>query len=305
MSIRPIKKLATSQPTIEGAGVHLRRAFGFGETSDTDPFLLFDDFRNERPEQYQAGFPWHPHRGIETITYVLAGTVDHGDSLGNEGSLGAGDVQWMTAGSGIIHQEMPHGDANGRMHGFQLWANLPSSLKMTNPRYQDVASKDIPEVTEDDGTRARVICGSFWGVTGPVDGVAAEPQYLDISLPPLTKRRLPVETTRQAFAYIFEGSGTFAEASEPRPVATETAGGAVAPATGPIENRSLVIFDRGDEVVVEAGEHGLRFLLVSGKPLKEPVAWYGPIVMNTEAELRQAFAEYKDGTFLKHQKTEG
>src|SRR2546430_868795 len=163
MSIRPIKRIVQSQPTIEGAGVRLRRAFGFGDTKEFDPFLLFDDFRNENPEDYLAGFPWHPHRGIETITYVLAGTVNHGDSLGNKGALGAGDVQWMTAGSGILHQEMPRGDPQGRMHGFQLWANLPSSLKMTRPRYQDISGGDIPEVTDDDGTRVRVICGSFWG----------------------------------------------------------------------------------------------------------------------------------------------
>jgi len=173
MSIRPIKRILQSQPTIEGAGVRLRRAFGFGDTKEFDPFLLFDDFRNENPEDYLAGFPWHPHRGIETITYVLAGTVNHGDSLGNKGALGAGDVQWMTAGSGILHQEMPQGDPQGRMHGFQLWANLPSSLKMTRPRYQDISGGDIPEVTDDDGTRVRVICGSFWGKTGPVEGVAA------------------------------------------------------------------------------------------------------------------------------------
>ncbi len=298
MSIRPIKKLHTSTPTIEGAGVHLRRAFGFGDTSETDPFLLFDDFRNDRPENYLAGFPWHPHRGIETITYVLAGTVNHGDSLGNNGNLGAGDVQWMTAGSGIIHQEMPLGDDHGRMHGFQLWANLPSSLKMTDPRYQDVKSADIPEVIDDDETTARVICGTFWGVSGPVDGIAADPQYLDIRVPPLTTKRLPVETTKHAFAYIFDGSGTFGNASAPRSVATETIG--TVEFSSPIENRSLVVFDRGDEVVVEAGETGVRFLLVSGKPLNEPVAWQGPIVMNTEAELRQAFAEYREGTFLKH-----
>jgi quercetin 2,3-dioxygenase len=159
MSIRPVKRIIESQPTIEGAGVRLRRAFGFGETGEFDPFLLLDDFRNDRPEDYRAGFPWHPHRGIETITYVLAGSVDHGDSLGNRGKLGAGDVQWMTAGSGILHQEMPQGDAQGRMHGFQLWANLPSSLKMTAPRYQDVKAAEIPEIVDDDGTRVRVVCG--------------------------------------------------------------------------------------------------------------------------------------------------
>jgi redox-sensitive bicupin YhaK (pirin superfamily) len=300
MSVRPIKKLATSVPAIEGAGVHLRRAFGFGDTSETDPFLLFDDFRNDRPSDYLPGFPWHPHRGIETITYVLAGNVEHGDSLGNTGSLGAGDVQWMTAGSGIIHQEMPHGDDQGRMHGFQLWANLPSSLKMTDPRYQDVSSSEIPEIVDDDETRVRIICGSFWGATGPVDGIAAEPQYLDVRVPPLTRKRLPVETTRHAFAYVFAGSGRFGNASAPRPVATETVGALTPPDSSVIENRSLVIFDRGDEVVVDAGERGIRFLLVSGKPLGEPVAWAGPIVMNTEAELQQAFAEYRDGSFLKH-----
>src|SRR5947208_1549427 len=216
MSIRPIKSIIQSQPTIEGAGVKLRRAFGFGNTGDFDPFLLLDDFRNEHPEDYLAGFPWHPHRGIETITYVLSGTVQHGDSLGNRGALGAGDVQWMTAGSGILHQEMPKGDERGRMHGFQLWANLPRSLKMTDPRYQDILAKDVPEVVDDAG------------------------------------------------------------------------------------NRSLVLFDSGDEITVQAGEAGIRFLLVSGRPLEEPVAWAGPIVMNTQAELRHAYAELQDGTFIKH-----
>ncbi len=300
MSVRPPKKLGTSTPAIEGAGVHLRRAFGFGDTRDTDPFLLFDDFRNDDPERYRAGFPWHPHRGIETITYVLAGNVEHGDSLGNTGSLGAGDVQWMTAGSGIIHQEMPHGDERGRMHGFQLWANLPSSLKMTAPRYQDVRSADIPEIVDDDETRVRVICGNFRGVAGPVDGVAAEPQYLDVRVPPLTRKRLPVETTRHAFAYVFAGSGVFANAGDPRPVATENPGMGEATTLSSVADRSLVIFDRGDEVVIDSGENGIRFLLVSGTPLGEPVAWAGPIVMNTDAELRQAFAEYRNGTFLKH-----
>jgi redox-sensitive bicupin YhaK (pirin superfamily) len=301
MSIRPIKSIATSQPTMEGAGVRLRRGFGFGDPGETDPFLLFDDFRNDRPEDYLAGFPWHPHRGIETITYVLAGNVEHGDSLGNVGSLGAGDVQWMTAGSGIIHQEMPKGDEEGRMHGFQLWANLPSSLKMTAPRYQDVASADIPEVTDDDATRVRIICGSFWGKTGPVDGVAAEPRYLDVSVAPLTRKILPVETTRNAFAYVFAGSGTFGNASDAMPVMTEIGGNEdlTIPTMG---DHSLVVFDRGDEVVVEAGEHGIRFLLVSGKPLGEPVAWQGPIVMNTQEELQQAFRDYQNGTFLKHEK---
>ncbi len=299
MSIRPVKRVIQSEPTLEGAGVKLRRAFGFGNTTDFDPFLLLDDFRNENPDDYKAGFPWHPHRGIETITYVLAGTVDHGDSLGNSGVLGAGDVQWMTAGRGILHQEMPQGDPKGRMHGFQLWANLPSSLKMTDPRYQDVPSRDIPEVTDDDGTRVRVICGDFWGKTGPVDGIAADPRYLDVWVPPGTRKTLPVETSRHAFAYVFEGTGTFRDASEPRDVRTEGVGAMDAPAEEEAVNRSLVLFDRGDEVTIQAGEEGIRFLLVSGKPIEEPVAWHGPIVMNTEEQLRQAYTELREGTFIR------
>jgi redox-sensitive bicupin YhaK (pirin superfamily) len=299
MSMRPVKRIVEATPTIEGAGVKLRRAFGFGETSEFDPFLLFDDFRNESPADYLAGFPWHPHRGIETITYVLAGSVDHGDSLGNRGSLTAGDVQWMTAGRGILHQEMPHGDPQGRMHGFQLWANLPASLKMTAPRYQDVKGSDIPEVVDDDGTRVRVVCGDFWGVKGPIDGVAADPRYLDVSIPPGVRKTLPVETSRHAFAYIFAGDGTFRDASTPQHIVTETVGpgGHAGPALA--GNRSLVLFDRGDGITVQAGEKGVRFLLVSGKPIEEPVAWYGPIVMNTQAELRQAIAELRDQTFIK------
>ena len=283
---------------MEGAGVRLHRAFGFGNTGDFDPFLLLDDFRNENPSDYLAGFPWHPHRGIETITYVLAGTVDHGDSLGNSGKLKDGDVQWMTAGSGILHQEMPKGDPQGRMHGFQLWANLPASMKMTAPRYQDVAAADIPEVTEDDGTRVRVICGSFWGQTGPVDGIAADPRYLDVWVPPGKRRTLEVQTARHAFAYVFEGSGTFRDASEPRTIRDED-GNVV---TLPLEetgNRSLVLFDSGDEVTVQAGKEGIRFLLVSGRPIEEPVAWAGPIVMNTQEQLKQAYSELRDGTFIR------
>ena len=298
MSIRPVARIIEATPTIEGAGVKLHRGFGFGDTEEFDPFLLFDDFRNERPADYLAGFPWHPHRGIETITYVLAGEVSHGDSLGNSGTLGAGDIQWMTAGRGIMHQEMPKGDDHGRMHGFQLWANLPSSLKMTTPRYQDVASKEIPEVQDDDGTVVRVVCGDFWGKRGPVDGIAADPRYLDVWVPAGRRKTLPVETTRHAFAYVFEGSGSFRDASAPFGVLTEKSNDAtVREQTG---NRSLVLFDRGDEVTVHAGEQGIRFLLVSGKPLEEPVAWYGPIVMNTQAELRHAITELNDGTFIKH-----
>lgn len=298
MSIRPIKRLIKAKPTVEGAGVRLRRAFGFGHTSDFDPFLLLDDFRNDVPEDYLAGFPWHPHRGIETITYVLAGTVEHGDSMGNRGAIAAGDVQWMTAGRGIIHQEMPKGDKLGQMHGFQLWANLPAKLKMTAPRYQEIKAAEIQEVTEDDGTRARIICGSFWGKRGPVDGIAADPTYLDVSVPPGKRRSLPVETTRHAFAYIFAGSGKFCNSSEPLAVPTEGVGWADTSPPIAAENRSLVLFDSGDEVTVQAGDEGIRFLLVSGKPLQEPVAWYGPIVMNTQEQLQQAYSELKEGTFL-------
>ena len=299
MSLRPVKRLVQSKPTLEGAGVHLRRAFGFGNTTDFDPFLLLDDFRNDVPEDYLAGFPWHPHRGIETITYVLAGTVEHGDSMGNRGAIGTGDVQWMTAGRGIIHQEMPKGDQAGRMHGFQLWANLPSSLKMTAPRYQEVKAANIPEVQDDDGTRVRVVCGSFWGTKGPVEGVAADPIYLDVSVPPRHTRTLPVETTRHAFAYVFAGSGKFCNASGPLAVPTEPVGWADTVPPTEASNRSLVLFDRGDELTVRAGEDGIRFLLVSGNPIAEPVAWYGPIVMNTQEQLRQAFQELERGTFLK------
>ncbi|MDH4036494.1 MAG: pirin family protein [Candidatus Krumholzibacteria bacterium] len=299
MSIRAVKEITPSQPTLEGAGVKLRRAFGFGKTDVFDPFLLFDDFRGERPEDYIAGFPWHPHRGIETITYVLAGEVSHGDSLGNSGTLGAGDVQWMTAGSGILHQEMPTGDPRGRMHGFQLWANLPRSLKMTTPRYQDVKSGEIPEVVDDNGTRVRVVVGDYAGRRGPVEGIAADPRYLDVFVPAGRRKTLKVEINRHAFAYVFEGAGSFRDASAPQVVQTDRVqpdGAEIRDLTG---NRSLVLFDRGDEVTVQAGPEGVRFLLVSGKPLEEPVAWQGPIVMNTPEELRQAYAELREGTFIK------
>lgn len=296
MSIRPVKRTTHAEPTLEGAGVHLHRGFGFGETSEFDPFLLFDDFRNDIPEDYLKGFPWHPHRGIETITYVLAGTVEHGDSMGNKGAISPGDVQWMTAGSGIIHQEMPKGDEQGRMHGFQLWANLPSSLKMTAPHYQEVLSAQIPEVTDDDGTRVRIVSGSFWGAKGPVDGIAADPIYLDVSVPPGKRKVLPMDTRRHAFAYVFAGGGNFDYASSPQAVATEGPNGIESSNS---DNRSLVLFDDGDEVSVQAGDEGVRFLLVSGKPLEEPVAWYGPIVMNTQAELQRAFEDLQAGTFIK------
>jgi redox-sensitive bicupin YhaK (pirin superfamily) len=305
MSLRAVKQIFETKPMLEGAGVKLQRAFGFGKTTEFDPFLLLDDFRSDNPADYVAGFPWHPHRGIETITYVLAGEVAHGDSLGNKGHMTAGDVQWMTAGSGILHQEMPKGDAEGRMHGFQLWANLPAALKMTDPRYQDIPSSAIPEVTEDDGSKARIICGEFWGKKGPVEEVAAgmssvDARYVDISVPPGKRKRIQVETTRNAFAYVFAGAGSFRDASEPRAVLTESGADPNAQAVYDAKNHSLVLFDRGDEIVVHAGPEGIRFLLVSGKPLEEPVAWYGPIVMNTDAELRQAVSELQNGTFIRH-----
>ena len=293
VSIRPVQKVINARPTMEGAGVKLHRGFGFGSTSEFDPFLLFDDFRGDEPSAYSAGFPWHPHRGIETITYVLAGTVEHGDSMGNKGEIGAGDIQWMTAGRGIIHQEMPKGDALGRMHGFQLWANLPSALKMTAPRYQEVKAPEIPIVVDDDATAVRIVCGNFMGKSGPIDGIAADPVYLDVTVPAGKRKTLKVDTRSHAFAYVFEGSGKFVNASNPMPVPTEEG-----TYNTDVENRSLVLFDSGDEVTVQAGDQGIRFLLCSGKPLQEPVAWNGPIVMNTQEELRQAFSELDHGTFL-------
>ncbi len=300
MSIRPVIESREARPTLEGAGVRLHRAFGFQDPTELDPFLLFDDFRNERPEDYLRGFPWHPHRGIETITYVLAGTVEHGDSLGNSGRLGAGDVQWMTAGSGIMHQEMPLGNAKGQMHGFQLWANLPGHLKMTAPRYQDVKAADIPEIVDDDGTAVRVVVGSFWGRQGPVDGIAADPQYLDISVPPGVKKTFKVDTYRRAFAYVFAGSGRFADASRPQGVLLEKqVMGEEVNVRDLSGDRTLIRFGTGDEVTVQAGDEGIRFLLISGAPLEEPVAWHGPIVMNTKAEILQAISDLRNGTFIR------
>ncbi|MFZ0098497.1 MAG: pirin family protein [Gemmobacter sp.] len=300
MSIRPVLSESRAHPTMEGAGVHLHRAFGFTEPEAFDPFLMFDDFRNDDPRLYQRGFPWHPHRGIETITYVLSGTVEHGDSLGNRGILSGGDVQWMTAGSGILHQEMPRGDAQGRMHGFQLWANLPSQLKMTAPRYQDVTSADIPLIQDDDGTIVKVIVGEFWGKRGPVDGIAAEPQYLDIFVPAGRRKTFRIDTRRRAFAYVFEGAGNFRDAGQPQGVLLEKeVKGEEVNIRDLSGNRTLVRFGAGDEVTVTAGPQGIRFLLISGAPIQEPVAWHGPIVMNTQAEIRQAMADLRNGTFIK------
>lgn len=300
MSIRPVKFSRLAQPTMEGAGVNLHRVFGFGDTKPFDPFLMMDDFRNDDPNKYMKGFPWHPHRGIETITYVLSGTVEHADSLGNNGSLSDGDIQWMTAGSGIIHQEMPKGNKNGAMHGFQLWANLPSNQKMTAPRYQDIKSKEIKSLVDDDGTIIKVIAGDYRGYKGPVDGIAAEPEYLDIYIPPLKFKRFPFDTSRQGFAYIFEGDGDFHNASNPVGIKVEKEfNGQEFELRDLSGNRTLVVFDSGDEVAVQAGEKGIRFLLISGTPIKEPVAWHGPIVMNTQEELKAAFNELNNGTFIK------
>lgn len=300
MSVSTRFETKAAQPTMEGAGVKLHRAFGFSDPTEADPFLLFDDFRNDHPEDFEKGFPWHPHRGIETITYVLSGSVEHSDSLGNTGTLGAGDVQWMTAGSGIMHQEMPQGNAAGQMHGFQLWANLPSSLKMTEPRYQDVEATEIPEITDDDGTHVRVVVGDFWGKRGPVDGIAADPQYLDISIPAGVKKTFHLSSHRRAFAYVFEGNAAFVDGSLPTGVLLEKeVGGQEVNIRDMSGDRTLVRFGATEEVTVQAGEHGVRFLLVSGQPLKEPVAWHGPIVMNTREELVQAVNDLRNGTFIK------
>ena len=300
MSVRSVKSQSIAKPTMEGAGVHLHRVFGFGDTSQTDPFLMMDDFRNDDPSQYAAGFPWHPHRGIETITYVLAGSVEHADSLGNTGELGPGSVQWMTAGSGILHQEMPKGDAQGRMHGFQLWANLPASMKMCSPRYQDIAGTDVPELQDDDGSLIRVVVGNWRGKFGPIDGIAADPQYLDISVPANTKKVIAIDAYRNAFAYVFSGSASFKNSSAPIGIQLEKEiNGEEIYMRDKSGNRTLVLFDTGDEIVVETRDESVRFLLCSGKALNEPVAWHGPIVMNTQEQIKQALRELNDGSFIR------
>jgi hypothetical protein len=300
MSIRPVLETRKAIPAMEGAGVHINRVFGFQDPTELDPFLMMDHFRNDDPAQYEKGFPWHPHRGIETITYVIDGAVEHQDSLGNTGNLKPGDVQWMTAGRGILHQEMPTPDAHGVNHGFQLWANLPRDLKMTDPRYQDVEGKEIPEIIDDDGTKVRIVIGSFWGKTGPVDGISADPMFLDVTVPPGVKKTLPIDTRRRAFAYVFEGDAAFADASQPKGILLEKeVAGEELNIRDMSGDRTLIRFGNGDEVTVQAGEEGVRFLLISGQPIQEPVAWHGPIVMNTQAELQQAFAELRNGTFIK------
>jgi redox-sensitive bicupin YhaK (pirin superfamily) len=300
--IRKINIVKESRPTLEGAGVHMRRAFGFGETSLFDPFLLFDDFRGDDPAGYQRGFPWHPHRGIETITYMLKGNVEHGDSMGNRGVISEGDVQWMTAGSGIIHQEMPQGDAQGRMYGFQLWANLPRVNKMMDPRYQEIKNEQIPEVPLPGGVKIRVICGQAGGVRGPVEGVVTEPEYLDISVPAGGKYTHPTVPGHTVIAYVIAGAGSFCPEEGAMESAQSDAGDHLyaAPQQGRLTgNRSLIVFSDGDEIRVDAGEEGVRFLLMSGKAIKEPVAWNGPIVMNTNEELRQAYLDLQNNTFIK------
>jgi redox-sensitive bicupin YhaK (pirin superfamily) len=278
---RKIKRLITSKPTIEGAGVHLNRVFGFSNEADFDPFLLLDDFRSDNPSEYLSGFPWHPHRGIETITYVLQGDVEHGDSLGNSGTISAGDVQWMTAGSGIIHQEMPKGDSGGSMHGFQLWANLPAKDKMMAPRYRDISSAQIPEVALDGGVTAKIIAGTLGEAFGPVSDVVIDPLYIDCTAPPNVQFRQQTNPDYTVFIYVIGGTGSIDEVA--------------------VQNRNLVLFEPGDEIVVSSGNAGLRFLMLSGKPLREPIAWRGPIVMNSQEQLDLAFREFHTGTFIKHQ----
>jgi len=296
---RKIKKTWKSQTTIEGAGVHLKRAFGFHELPLLDPFLLLDDFRSENPNDYRAGFPWHPHRGIETITYVLDGDVEHGDSMGNQGHITAGDVQWMTAGSGIIHQEMPKGNRKGEMLGFQLWANLPSTSKMMDPRYRDVKQKEIPKITTPNGASVRIICGNVNGTTGPVKDIITDPEYLDVELPQGKSFTHVVKNNHTVLAYVIDGEGYFD--LDRIPFAHEVAGRNYFDMRPPCacNDGTLVLFGEGTQVTITTDKHPVRFLLISGKPLKEPIAWYGPIVMNTQEELRNAFQEYQDGTFVK------
>jgi len=302
--IRKIRKVLKSKPTLEGAGVHLNRVFGFSEVPLFDPFLLLDDFRSDNPAHYLKGFPWHPHRGIETITYVLEGDVEHGDSMGNKGIIGPGDVQWMTAGSGIIHQEMPKGDKKGRMYGFQLWANLPARQKMMDPRYRDITERQIPEVQLPNGGTIRIISGIVSGRQGPVRDIVIDPEYIDVSLGPNSEFRYPTQEGHKVFAYIIDGLGYFCKEKNPFTYEVEGKNYFDMQRDPLVGNGTIVLFDDGDEILVSTDEHKLRFLLISGRPIGEPVAWYGPIVMNTQEELRIAFDEYQSGTFLKRRKPE-
>lgn len=297
---RKIRLVSKSKPTMEGAGVHLKRAFGFHEVKSYDPFLLLDDFGSDNPDHYIKGFPWHPHRGIETITYVLNGKVEHEDSLGNKGVIESGDVQWMTAGSGIIHQEMPKNEGDSRLWGFQLWANLPSSSKMMSPRYQEIKGSRIPEAVLDNGVTARVICGQIGGITGPVQDIVTDPRYLDITLPAETETILPVTQGHTAIAYVIAGNGYFCREKQPFAYEVRETSYYGAQQEPLIGKESLILFEDGDQIYITTASESLRFLLMSGKPIGEPVAWYGPIVMNTQEELEIAFREYRDGTFLKH-----
>ena len=301
--IRKIRKVLKSKPTIEGAGVHLKRVFGFSETPMFDPFLLLDDFRSNNPEHYLKGFPWHPHRGIETITYVLSGKVEHGDSMGNKGVISAGDLQWMTAGSGIIHQEMPKGDPSGLMDGFQLWANLPASHKMMEPRYRDIISTNIPEVVLDNGTRIKVISGRLGEMQGPVQDIVIDPEYFDITVNAGSEYIHPTKRGHTVFAYVIEGKGYFCKEKNPFSYDIEGVNYFDMQRDPFIVNETLVLFDDGDQVMVSTEADPVRFLLISGKPIGEPIAWYGPIVMNTQDELRIAFEEYSKDTFIRHKRT--
>jgi redox-sensitive bicupin YhaK (pirin superfamily) len=297
--VRRIRKVVTSRPTLEGAGVHLRRAIGLGDPREYDPFLLLDDFRGDSSDRYLKGFPWHPHRGIETITYVLRGDVEHGDSLGNSGVIGAGDVQWMTAGSGIIHQEMPKGDPQGAMHGFQLWANLPAADKMMDPRYRGLTAAEIPETTLAGGVRIKVIAGEVDGVTGSVRDVVIKPEYLDVAVPGGAAFTHPTPRGHTVFAYVIGGRGVFCREKDPYSYETEGTGWLDTKPDALIGNGHLVSFGDGDAVTVAALDEPVRFLLISGRPIREPIAWRGPIVMNTQEELRVAFDELQRGTFIK------
>lgn len=300
MTIRRIAKVFKSRPTIEGAGVHLKRAFGYSQVPQFDPFLMLDDFHTSNPDEYLAGFPWHPHRGVETITYVLEGLVEHGDSMGNAGVIGAGDVQWMTAGSGIIHQEMPKESPTGTMWGFQFWANLPASQKMMSPRYREVKATDIPEVALENGVKVKVVAGEVAGVLGPVRDIVIEPAMLDITVPPGTvfSHTSPIDHT--LFVYVLEGASYFDDCRDAYAYEVVGHGWTDVERRYICERETVVLFERsGETVQVTTTEQPVRFLLVSGKPLNEPVAWYGPIVMNTQEELRVAFEEYNNGTFVK------
>ena len=297
---RLIRKVVKSRATIEGAGVHLHRAIGWGRPEIYDPFLLLDDFRSDEPDLYVKGFPWHPHRGMETITYVLRGEVEHGDSLGNRGVIAPGDVQWMTAGSGIIHQEMPKGDPQGAMYGFQLWANLPAANKMTEPRYRGIASSEIPEVRDAGGAAIKVIAGSVGGVVGPVRDVVISPEYLDVNLPPGKSFTHPTPRGHTAFAYVIGGKGAFCQKNDPYSYEEEGENYFDMERSRLLGDRHLVLFGDGDRVSVTAEAEPVHFLLISGKPIGEPIAWSGPIVMNTQEELRTAFEELERNTFIKH-----